>query len=141
MQRPMRPSMQPLAAAALAAAWLVSVPAANAHAQSPQAQSPEAQTPSQEPSDQTPNVPDQKLDAAAAAIKQVVAVKDDYQQRLDAADPSDKKRIAEEANNALVKAVTDQGLSVDEYASIMVVAQNDPVVRDKLVQRIRSPAK
>jgi len=133
--------MQPLAAAALAAVWLLSVPAANAHAQSPQAQSPEAQTPSQEPSDQTPNVPDQKLDAAAAAIKQVVAVKDDYQQRLDAADPSDKKRIAEEANNALVKAVTDQGLSVDEYASIMVVAQNDPVVRDKLVQRIRSSAK
>ena len=141
MQRPMRPSMQPLAAAALAAAWLLSVPAANAHAQSPQAQSPETQTPSQEPSDQTPNVPDQKLDAAAAAIKQVVAVKDDYQQRLDAADPSDKKRIAEEANSALVKAVTDQGLSVDEYASIMVVAQNDPVVRDKLVQRIRSSAK
>jgi hypothetical protein len=133
--------MQPLAAAALAAAWLLSVPAANAHAQSPQAQSPDAQTPSQEPSDQTPNVPDQKLDAAAAAIKQVVAVKDDYQQRLDAAEPSDKKRIAEEANNALVKAVTDQGLSVDEYASIMVVAQNDPAVRDKLVQRIRSSAK
>jgi hypothetical protein len=133
--------MQPLAAAALAAAWLLSVPAANAHAQSPQAQSPDAQTPSQEPSDQTPNVPDQKLDAAAAAIKQVVAVKDDYQQRLDAAGPSDKKRIAEEANNALVKAVTDQGLSVDEYASIMVVAQNDPAVRDKLVQRIRSSAK
>jgi Spy/CpxP family protein refolding chaperone len=133
--------MQPLAATVLAAAWLLSFPAANAHAQSPQAQSPEAQTPSPDSSDQQPNVPDQKLDATAAAIRQVVAVKDDYQQRLDAADPSDKKRIAEEANSALVKAVTDQGLSVDEYASIMVVAQNDPAVRDKLVQRIRSSAK
>jgi hypothetical protein len=133
--------MQPLAAAALAAAWLLSVPAANAHAQSPQAQSPDAQTPSQEPSDQTPNVPDQKLDAAAAAIKQVVAVKDDYQQRLDAAEPSDKKRIAEEANNALVKAVTDQGLAVEEYTSVLVAAQNDPEVREKILQRIRPSGK
>ena len=36
-----------------------------------------------------------------------------------------------------MKAVTDQGLSVQEYTSILVVAQNDPEVREKIVQRIR----
>jgi hypothetical protein len=36
--------------------------------------------------------------------------------------------------------VTDQGLSVDEYNSIMEAAQNNPTVRQQLVQRIR-PAK
>ena len=39
----------------------------------------------------------------------------------------------------MVKAVTDQGLSGGEYASILVVAQNDPTVREKLIKRIAPP--
>ena len=35
------------------------------------------------------------------------------------------------------KAVTDQGLSVDEYNTIVQTAQNDLTIRQKLVQRIR----
>jgi hypothetical protein len=123
--------MRPFAAAALTAAWLLYGPAANAQAQSPP---PGA-------ADQTSNIPDQKLDAAAAALKQVASVKEDYQQRFKAAAPSDRERIADEANNALVKAVTDQGLSVEEYTSIVAMAQSDPEVREKIVQRIRASAK
>ena len=55
--------------------------------------------------------------------------------------PSDKERIANEAINALAKAVTDQGLSLEEYDSILEVAQNDPEVREKIRQRIRPSAK
>ena len=40
-------------------------------------------------------------------------MKEDYQRRIKAADPSDRNRIAEQAHNALVKAVTDRGLSVE----------------------------
>jgi len=36
----------------------------------------------------------------------------------------------------LEKAVTDQGLSVDEYNNIIRTAQNDPKVREKLTQGI-----
>jgi hypothetical protein len=60
---------------------------------------------------------------------------------LAAAAPSDKERIANEAINALAKAVTDQGLSLEEYDSILEVAQNDPEVREKIRQRIRPSAK
>ena len=45
-----------------------------------------------------------------------------------AAPASDKKRIAAEAFSAFQNAVTDQGLSLDEYISILEVAQNDPEV-------------
>ncbi len=121
-----RLSMHTLAAAVLTAAWLLSIPAATLHAQSALPGS----------SDQTQNIPEQKLDATAAAIKQVASVKENYQQQIEAAAPSDMKRIAEEVNSALVKAITDQGLSVQEYNSILVVAQNDPEVREKIVQRI-----
>ena len=127
----MRVLMRPTAAALLIAVGLLSVPAANAQVQSP----------SPGLSDPSPNIPDQKLDAAAAALGQVATIKENYQQQLEAAAPSDRERIVGEANNALVKAVTDQGLSVEEYNSILVVAQNDPEVREKILQRIRPSAK
>jgi uncharacterized protein DUF4168 len=131
MRQFMRPLMLPLAATILTVAWLFSVPVANSQIQSPAAG----------PSEQAPkNIPDQKLDAAAAALEQVASLKEDYQRRIKAADPSDRDQIAEEAHNALVKAVTDRGLSVEEYTSILEVAGNDPDVRQKIIQRIHPPA-
>jgi hypothetical protein len=127
----MRALMWPAAAVLLIGAGLLALPAANAQVQSP----------SPGLSGQSPNISDQKLDAAAAAIVQVASLKQDYQQRIAAAAPSDKERIANEAINALAKAVADQGLSVEEYDSILEVAQNDPEVREKIRQRIRPSAK
>jgi len=136
MRQTMRQSMYPLAAVVLTAAWFLPVPAANAQAQVLQAQVPPAQVPPLSPSEQTPNISDQKLDATAAALEQVASVREKYQQRIEAAAPADKPGVADEAKNALVKAITDQGLSVQEYTSILVLAQNDPVVREKILQRI-----
>src|SRR6516165_4685893 len=79
--------------------------------------------------DQSPNTSEQKLDAVATAIERVASVKQDYRQRIAAAAPSDKELIALEAITALAKAVTDEGLSLKEYDSILDVAQNDPEVR------------
>jgi hypothetical protein len=127
----MRPLMRPVAAAALIAAGLLSVSATNVQAQSPTTGL----------SDRSKNIPDQKLDAAAAALQQLAILLPDYQQKLAAAPPSDKQRVADEANNALSKAVTDQGLSVEEYNTIMAEAQNDPDVREKIRQRLPPTAK
>ena len=126
----MRILMRPAAAALLIAAGLLSVPSANAQVQSP----------SPGLSDQSPNIPDQKLDAAAAAIQRVASLKRDYLQQLEAAPPDDQPRIAREAGNALEKAVTDQGLSVEEYTTILEVAQTNPQVRQKIIERIQVPA-
>ena len=117
-----------LPAAILVVACLFA-PAANAQTQPPSSPSPDQ-------SQQSASIPDQKLDAAAVALHQLAGLKRDYQQRIEAADDSDKQRIVDEANNALAKAVTDQGLSVEEYVGIMVIAQNDPQVRDKIIQRL-----
>ncbi len=108
-----------------------------AHAQNqppnqPQAR-PQGQSPGQSPS---PTISDQKLTAAAAAIGQITSIKQNYDQKIAAAQPSDKQHIADEANNAMKKAVTDQGLPVDEYNTIVQTAHNDPTIRQKLVQRI-----
>ena len=114
------------------------VSAANAQAQSP------AQPPTQ-PSVQSPmqpsaNIPDKKLDAAAAAIDHVTEVKKDYQQKIEQAPPAEKDRLSGEGNAALARAVTDQGLTVDEYNSILQMARNDPAVKTRLLQRLKPPA-
>ena len=124
----MRP-WTPLTAAILATA----VPAANAQVQNAQVQSP---APS--PSQPSQSIPDQKLDATAAALDQIADLKENYTKQIEATpSESDKQRLVDDANKALVKAVTDQGLSVEEYTSIMVVAQNDPMVREKILQRMK----
>jgi hypothetical protein len=120
-----------LGAVVLATAWLLSVPQGTLSQANAQAQSP-----SPGPSDRTTAIPDQKLDAAAAVLERIASLKKDYEEQMVAAPASDKKRIAAEAFSAFQKAVTDQGLSVNEYISILEVAQNDPEVGDKIRQRL-----
>ena len=127
---------QPLAAAILSVGCLLLSPGVHAQNQplnQPQAR-PQGQPQGQSPS---PTISDQKLDAAAAAIGQVTSIRQSYEQKIAEAPPSDKEHVTDEANNALKKAVTDQGLSVDEYNTIVRTAQNDPAIRQKLVERIR----
>ena len=120
----MRPWTPFLTAAILATA----VPAVNA----------QVQAPAPSPSQPSQSIPDQKLDATAAALNQIADVKESYTKQIEATpSESDKQRLVDDANKALVKAVTVQGLSVEEYTSIMVVAQNDPMVRQKILQRMQ----
>jgi hypothetical protein len=114
-----------------ASCCLALAPTVNAQTQSePSKPSPTTPSPSA-------SIPDNKLDAAAAAAKSVSVVKQDYQQRIAQASDNDKSRLADEGKQALTKAVTDQGLSVAEYTAIMQVAQNDPAVREKILQRLK----
>jgi hypothetical protein len=116
--------------AALLAAGHFAVPAALAQAQSPLQGSP------------APVVSDQRIEATAAALERVASLQQTYRQRLsEATEQADKERIVAEANGALTKAVTDQGLSVEEYASILQAAQNDPALRGKIIERIHQPGK
>jgi Domain of unknown function (DUF4168) len=86
-------------------------------------------------------ISDQKLDATAAAMARVSDLQKTYQQKLKTAAPQDQDQVVKEADTALEKAVTDQGLSVNEYTTILETAQNDASVRERLVQRLRAPAK
>lgn len=123
--RPRLPQMLVLTALALACA-----PGASAQSTQGAPAAPGVSQPS-------PDIPDQKLDAAAAALQKVVNLQHQYREKLDGANgDTEKQKIIAEANTELTRAVTDQGLSLEEYTSIIQVAQNDPQVRDKLLQRI-----
>src|SRR5262249_22098193 len=79
----MRVLTRPAAVMFLIAAGLLFVPAANAQVQSP---SPGLSNPSSA-------IPDQKLDAAAAAIERVASLKRDYQPRIAAPAPPPQRPI------------------------------------------------
>ena len=124
----MRLFRRSLAAAILTTGYYLSAPAVSVLAQSPPSG----------PSTSAPDLSDQKLSAAAAALERVVGLQNDYRQRIAEAEaPADKERLVAEANNELAKAVTEQGLSVEEYSSILDVARDDPEIRGKILQRIR----
>ena len=112
----------------LAAASVLLAPIANAQTQPA---SPPATT--AKPAD----IPDNKLDAAAKAVKQVSAVSDSYKKKLAQAPAAEKDKLLDQADQEVTKAVTDQGLSVEEYLGIMKVAENDATVRNKLIDRLK----
>jgi Domain of unknown function (DUF4168) len=123
--------MRPWTPFLIAVILATAVPAANA-------QNAQEQSPAPSPSQPSQSIPDHKLDATAAALNQIADVKENYTKQIEATpSESDKQRLVDDANKALVKAVTDQGLSVEEYTSIMVVAQSDPMVRQKILQRMK----
>lgn len=123
----------------LGAAFLAYVPSVSAQGQSPStpptASPPAAAKPA--PGKPSADIPDKKLDAAAAAVKNVTAVKQNYEQKYAQAPAAEKPHVADEANAAMARAVTDQGISIEEYKSILEVAQNDPVVQKKILDRLK----
>jgi Domain of unknown function (DUF4168) len=133
----MRSLTRPLAATALMAACYVSVPAVSVQAQS-RSPGPSTSTPGLSDQNTAPDLSDQKLNAAAAALERVAALQNEYKERVaEAVAPVEKERLVSEANNQLTKAVTDQGLSVEEYVAILDVARGDPETRGKILRRIR----
>jgi hypothetical protein len=116
----MHPSIQTFAAAVLGAAGLLTIQPATAQGRP---------TP--------PEISDQKLDETAAAMLQVFSLRLSYQQQLSVAPAAEQEQLVDEATREIVKAVTDNGLSVQEYAAILALAQNHPALREKLAQRLR----
>ncbi len=105
-----------IAGAALVAAWHLPAVPANAQTTAPNSNALTSPGLSQS----QPSITDQKLDKAAAALERIAGLQQDF-----------RKQVS--------KAVTDQGLSIDEYAEIMEVAQADPQVRQKIMARIAPP--
>jgi hypothetical protein len=127
-EKKMRLFKRSLAAAILTAGACLCTPAVDALAQSLPAG----------PSAAAPDLSDQKLNATAAALERVVNLQKDYRQRVAQAEaPAEKERIVAEANNELAKAITEQGISVEEYTSILDAARGDPDIRGKILQRIQ----
>lgn len=88
----------------------------------------------QAPAAAAPNVDDAKLKSFAVAFLQVSGVTQEYQPQIAAAGSAEaQQKLQQEAGQKMVEAVSKaDGISVDEYNSIIQAAQANP----ELAQRI-----
>jgi hypothetical protein len=75
---------------------------------------------------------------AGAALHDVARVQAKYQGQWEAATPEQKQGVSEKANAEAVQAIQSHGLSVQEYSSVIRVAQNDPQIKQKLLDAAKS---
>lgn len=74
-----------------------------------------------------------QLEQFADAHGEVMEIRDDYTERLQEADGREQAmELQEEANEKMVSAVTDTGLSVEEYGQIARAASNDTELAERI---------
>ena len=101
--------------------------------QSPSNPSPPAQTGA------TATAPDAAtIGKAGAALHDVAQVQAKYQGKWEAASPEQKQSMSDQANAEAVQAIQSHGLSVQEYSNVIRIAQNDPQVKQQLLDAAKS---
>jgi hypothetical protein len=90
-----------------------------------------AQTPGTQASPSA--IPDQTIGKAGAALHDVAKLQEKYQGQMDSASPEQKKGISEQANAEAVQAIQSHGISIQEYTTVMRTAQNNPQVKQRLL--------
>lgn len=85
----------------------------------------------------TPSYSDSQLERFVNASRKVAMISQEYTPKLEATtNEAGKKKIFEEADGKMVKAVHDEGMTVDQFNGINQALQQDP----KLVQRVQKIA-
>lgn len=85
----------------------------------------------------TPNYSDSQLERFVNASRKVAMISQEYTPKLEAtANEAGKKKVFEEADGKMIKAVHDEGMTVDQFNGINQALQQDP----KLVQRVQKIA-
>jgi hypothetical protein len=80
-------------------------------------------------------IPDETVAKAGAALKQVLEIKSVTSPRIEAAPaPDERVRFSKQVIDAAAKAIIDQGLTIDQYNTLMKMAQRDPDLRKRLLK-------
>lgn len=78
-------------------------------------------------------VPDTTVQKAGLALRKVTQLRQSYGERIRTAAPAQQQSLAKEARTSAVKAVQDEGLTIDQYNSVIRLAQADPDLRRRLI--------
>ena len=75
----------------------------------------------------------------AKAQHQVDRIREEFNERLpNAQNSEEQQRIVQEANDKMVNAIQDQGLTVERYNTILTAAQSDPELQNRILQAMQS---
>lgn len=86
---------------------------------------------------QNVDVSDKKLESFVEAREEVAQISRQWEDRLNNADSQEKlNSLQQQAQEEMVAAVRDKGLSVDEYNMIVDVSQTDPDLRKRVNEMV-----
>ena len=124
--------------AAAATAALLMTAAVPALAQQTSRDIPKMQTP--DAGSQTQGqLSDAMVRKVGTALRHVVTIRQQYAQREQSEkSPEQQQKLTDQAQKEMVKAIGEQGLSVDQYSQAMQMAQADPALRQRLVSVAQS---
>src|SRR5207253_154231 len=89
-----------------------------------------------------PSYSDEEVRSFAVAVLAVEEIKAMYGAKLMAArSRAEQQKLHEAASRDMVKAVKEQGISVDKYKEMLVNAQANPVLAEKVNQNIKEHLK
>lgn len=79
------------------------------------------------------DVSDDKLQTYAEAEQKVQEIRDEFQQQMPEAEtPEDAQALQQEAQQEMVSAVEDAGLTVEEYNQLASLMQTNPELRERM---------
>lgn len=74
------------------------------------------------------------LESFARAYREITVIHTDYERRiLESSDQTQADALQREANQKMNRAVTDHGLSIQEYNTIHGTIQNDPALKEEFM--------
>jgi hypothetical protein len=81
-----------------------------------------------------PNITDETVSKVGRAVGQIALIREAYREGLaDLDGEGEKQELAQRAEAAAVKAISEQGLSVMEYNRVVATADNDPELEERLL--------
>jgi uncharacterized protein DUF4168 len=85
-------------------------------------------------SSQQGQMSDAMVTKVGTALRHVAMIRQQYSQRAQAtSSPQQQQALSDQAKNEMVKAIGDQGLSVQQYQQAIQMAQNDDTLKRRLL--------
>ena len=87
----------------------------------------------------SPSYSDAELKSFAEALLEVQRINNAYQPSLEAATtPEEENRVHQAALNEVTQVLKEKGMSVDKYKEIVIIAQNNSDIAERIMQQIRN---
>jgi hypothetical protein len=82
---------------------------------------------------------DAMVTKVGTALRHVVMIRQQYSQRAQAANsPQQRQTLSDQAGSEMLKAISDQGLSVPQYEQAIQMAQNNETLKRRLLSIVQS---
>lgn len=108
----------------------------------PGQQPPGQQPPAQQPpgtgvpgAAQPAQINEETIEKFAGAFSEILVIQETFTEKLEAAESNeDAQALQQEAQQEMVEAVQDNGLSVAEYNEVVAMMEQDPQLRERVLQ-------